>query len=158
MLTTQGEQQMSVRRSLLRAACLFGLLALAPLRLLAAQWNRPAFEAKALAEALKSIGAANARESDQIEFKAPEIAENGAIVPIEVTSRLPGPQIIYVFAEKNPNPLAASFEFLDNVEPFFATRIKMRESAKLLIVVRTSNEFFSAGRDVKVTIGGCGVT
>lgn len=147
-----------IRRSLLRAAGLACLLALAPVRLLAAQWNKVAFEAKAMPEALKSIGASNLRESDQIEFKAPEIAENGAIVPIEVTSRLPGPQTIYVFAEKNPNPLAASFEFLEGVEPFFATRIKMRESARLLVVVRTQSGFFSAGRDVKVTIGGCGVT
>ena len=156
-MATQDEP-LSARRSLLRATGLFWLLSLSPMRLFAAQWNKPAFQAKALAEALKSIGASNVRESEQIEFKAPEIAENGAIVPIEVRSGLPGPQIIYVFAEKNPNPLAASFEFLGNVEPFFATRIKMRESAKLLVVVRTQGGFFSAGRDVKVTIGGCGVT
>jgi sulfur-oxidizing protein SoxY len=157
MMANQVEPMFG-RRLLLRAAGLFALLALAPMRLLAAQWNEPAFKAKALAEALKNIGASNLRESDQIEFKAPEIAENGAIVPIEVRSRLPGPQTIYLFAEKNPNPLAASFEFLESIEPFFATRIKMRESAKLLIVVRTPGGYFSAARDVKVTIGGCGVT
>lgn len=157
-MATHEIEPVTGRRALLRASGLFCLLALVPLRLLAANWNKGAFEAKSMREALRNIGASSLRESDQIEFKAPEIAENGAIVPIEVTSRLPGPQTIHVFAEKNPNPLAASFEFLEGVEPFFATRIKMRESARLLVVVKAQGGFFSTARDVKVTIGGCGVT
>jgi sulfur-oxidizing protein SoxY len=152
------DRKFAMRRTLLRvlgAAC---ALVLIPGRALAAPWNKRAFEAKALNEALQGIGAASLRASDQIDFKAPEIAENGAIVPIEVSSRLPGTQTIYIIAERNPNPLAASFEFLEGAEPFVAMRIKMRESGKLTVIVRAQGGFFSVARDVKVTIGGCGTT
>jgi sulfur-oxidizing protein SoxY len=146
------------RRALLRALGTLCVLAVLPLRAFAEQWNKAAFEARAFSDAMRGIGAASVRPTDQIEFKAPEIAENGAIVPIEVRSRLPGAQTIHVFAEKNPNPLAASFDFMEGAEPFFATRIKMRESGKLTVVVKAQGGFFSISRDVKVTIGGCGTT
>src|SRR5882724_4631078 len=98
---------------------------LRPLHLLAAEWNKPAFDAKALADALKYIGATSAAESDQIQLKAPEIAENGAIVPVEITSRIPATQTIYIIADKNPQPLVAIFEITAGVDPFISTRIKM---------------------------------
>ncbi len=136
-----------------------GLLAagaLRPLRLLAAEWNKPAFDAKALDEALKYVGAANAIDSDQIQLKAPEIAENGAIVPVEVTSRLPGTQAIYIFADKNPQPLVAIFDITPGIEPFISTRIKMGESSKVRVLVKAAGKFYVATQEVKVTIGGCG--
>ena len=95
-------------------------------------------------------------ESDQIQLKTPEIAENGAIVPIQVISEIPNTETVFVFAEKNPQPLVASFTFVRNVEPFFATRIKMGESAKVHVVVRADGQHYTTSRDVKVTIGGCG--
>lgn len=132
------------------------VVALAPLRALAAQWNKAAFDAKAIADSLRHIGAVNLAVTDQIDLKAPEIAENGAIVPLEIVSRIPGTQAIHILVEKNPQPLAASFEFIDGIEPFVATRIKMNESSPLRIVVKAGDRYFGIVREVKVTIGGCG--
>lgn len=131
-------------------------LALTPLKLLAAQWNARAFDETRFPDSLKSVGAVDLIESDQIQLKAPEIAENGAIVPIQVISKVPNTEKVFVFAEKNPQPLVASFTFVENVEPFFATRIKMGESAKIHVVVRADGRHYTTSRDVKVTIGGCG--
>lgn len=145
-----------LRRKLIQALAVAGIGALLPLRLLAAQWNKSAFESKDITNSLKLIGADAAVPSDLIRFKAPEIAENGAIVPIEIESRIPGTETIFVLAEKNPQPLAASFRFLNGAEPFIATRIKMSESAKVIVVVEAAGRFYSASHDIKVTIGGCG--
>lgn len=144
------------RRQLLRVLVALTAAALAPLRLFAAQWNKLAFEARTLGDGLSAIGAGAPSASAQVELKAPEIAENGAIVPVEVASRIPGTQSIYLFADKNQYPLAASFDFLDGAEPFVSTRIKMNESARLTAVVKAGGKFYSATREVKVTIGGCG--
>ncbi len=129
---------------------------LQPLRALAAEWNKPAFDAKALDEALKSIGATTPVESSQIQLKAPEIAENGAIVPVEVTSGIPGTQAIYIIADKNPQPLVAIFDITPGIEPFISTRIKMGESSKVRVLVKAGDKFYVATQEVKVTIGGCG--
>lgn len=152
-----------VRRILLRAFGLGGVFAAAvvtglshPVRALAAEWNKAAFDAKALADALREIGAGAVSESAQILVKAPEIAENGAIVPLEITSQVPGTQAIYILADKNQQPLVAVFEFASGAEPFVATRIKMNESSKVRIVVRAGGKFYGISRDIKVTIGGCG--
>lgn len=131
-------------------------MALAPINLLAAQWNAKAFDETRFADSLKSVGALDLIESGQIQLKTPEIAENGAIVPIHVISKIPNTEKVFVFAEKNPQPLVASFSFVGNVEPFFATRIKMGESAKVHVVVRANGRHYTTSRDVKVTIGGCG--
>ncbi|UCD67169.1 MAG: thiosulfate oxidation carrier protein SoxY [Betaproteobacteria bacterium] len=131
-------------------------MVMAPLKLLAAQWNAKAFDETRFPDSLKSIGAFELIESDQIQLKTPEIAENGAIVPIQVISEIPNTETVFVFAEKNPQPLVASFTFVRNVEPFFATRIKMGESAKVHVVVRADGQHYTTSRDVKVTIGGCG--
>ena len=154
-------QEHGTRRKFLRklAACGVGIFAagwLYPVRLLAAQWNKPAFDAKLLDEVLRNVGATSAVESSQIDLKAPEIAENGAIVPVEITSRIPGTQSIYIIAEKNPQPLVAIFDFLPGLEPFISTRIKMGESAKVRVLVKAVGKFYVATQEVKVTIGGCG--
>src|SRR6185436_12882739 len=82
--------------------CVFSAGWLRPVKLFAAEWNQAAFEAKVLADTLKGIGALSVSDSDQIQLKAPEIAENGAIVPVEITSKIPGTQAIYIIADKNP--------------------------------------------------------
>ncbi|MEO8003440.1 MAG: thiosulfate oxidation carrier protein SoxY [Betaproteobacteria bacterium] len=154
--SAQGTRRIFLRKF---ALCSAGFLAagwLYPVRLLAAQWNKPAFDSKQLDEVLKIIGATSAIESSQIELKAPEIAENGAIVPVEVTSRIPGTQSIYVIAEKNPQPLVAIFDILPGLEPFISTRIKMGESAKVRVLVKAGGKFYVTSHEVKVTIGGCG--
>lgn len=128
---------------------------LVPLRALAAEWNKAAFDARTVPDTLKALGIASAVDSDKIELKAPEIAENGAIVPVEITSSIPGTQSVYVIAEKNPQPLVAQFD-LAGIEPFISTRIKMGESARIRVVVKAGGKFYSTSREVKVTIGGCG--
>ncbi|HTT41096.1 MAG TPA: thiosulfate oxidation carrier protein SoxY [Burkholderiales bacterium] len=136
------------------AAALAGLLR--PLVAVAAQWNKTAFEAQVLTDALKELGLSDPEESADIVIKAPEIAENGAQVPIELSTRIPGAQAIYIFVDKNPQPFAASFSFMDTAEPFVSTRIKMAETSMLRVIVRAAQKHYVASREVKVTIGGCG--
>jgi sulfur-oxidizing protein SoxY len=144
-----------MRRRLL-ATCAATLAALLlPLRAFAAERNTPAFDAKAVTDAVRSIGAADATESDQVVIKAPDIAENSAIVHIEVESKLPGTQTIWVFAEKNPQPLVAQFDLLPGIDPFVAVRIKMAESAFVRAVVKADGKFWFAQKETKVTLGGC---
>lgn len=126
-----------------------------PLRALAAAWNKVAFDAHALPEVLKAIGASSVVESDKIELRAPEIAENGAIVPVEITSSIPGTESIYIIADKNPQPLVAEFDFTGATDPFISTRIKMGETSKVRVIVKAGGKFYATTRDVKVTIGGC---
>ena len=137
-------------------AAAFAAGCLRPAYLLAAEWNKAAFDAKVLADTMKNIGASSATESDQIQLKAPEIAENGAIVPVEITSRIPGTQTIYIVADKNPQPLVAIFEIQPGLEPFISTRIKMGESSKVRVLVKAAGKFYVTSQEVKVTIGGCG--
>ncbi len=146
----------AIRRKILSTLLGAGAVMLAPLRAMASRWNQPAFDARSVDDALKYIGASSVADSDRIVLKAPEIAENGAIVPIEVSSRIPGTQTIFILAEKNPQPLAASFDLLEGSEPFIATRIKMAETANLKVVVKAGDKFYTVTREVKVTIGGCG--
>ena len=147
----------AMRRSLLRAvATVMATAMLRPLQLLAGGWNKAAFDARAVADALKGIGVSATEDSEKIVLKAPEIAENGAIVPLEVSSQIPGTQAIYILVDKNPQPLTAVFEFASGAEAFVATRIKMAESSRIRIVVGAGGKFYATMREVKVTIGGCG--
>ena len=122
----------------------------------AMEWNSAAFTAKKLDEALKSSGYAGAAMSDDIEIKVPEIAENGALVPVEASSKIPGTTAIAIFSDKNPNPMIAEFNFLNGAEPFISVRIKMAETAPVRIMVKAGGKVYTASKDVKVTAGGCG--
>ncbi|HKQ26368.1 MAG TPA: thiosulfate oxidation carrier protein SoxY [Burkholderiales bacterium] len=147
----------TTRRSALRAiAVVIATTMLRPLQLLAGGWNKPAFEAKAVADALKAIGITATEESDKFVLNPLEIAENGAIVPLEIASQIPGTDAIYILVDKNPQPLTAVFEFANGAEAFVSTRIKMAESSKIRIIARAGGKFYVTIREVKVTIGGCG--
>ena len=142
---------------MLRAgAVVMAMAILRPLQLLAGQWNKAAFDAKAVADALKGIGVLATENTDKVVLKVPEIAENGAIVPLEITSGIPGTVAIYILVDKNPQPLTAIFEFTNGAEAFVATRIKMAESSKVRIVAKAGGKFYTTMQEVKVTIGGCG--
>jgi len=140
--------------TLLTSAFVAGLLR--PLHTLAAQWNKAAFDARNVDDALKAAGIVNPTPSVEILIKAPEIAENGAQVPVDILSNLPGTQRVYIFVDKNPQPFVGSFEFKHAAEPFISTRIKMGETSNLRIVVVAGGRHYVATREVKVTIGGCG--
>lgn len=120
-------------------------------------WNRTGFEARALAEALRSIGAGQAARSEQIAMRTPDMAENGGRVPVEVTSRIPDTRAIALLVDRNPFPLAAIFEFDGGAEPYVSTFIKMDQTSELRAIVSAGGRLYFASREVRVTIGGCGV-
>jgi sulfur-oxidizing protein SoxY len=119
-------------------------------------WNKAAFEAKDLTETVKALGGGTAAQSADITITAPDIAENGAVVPVGVTSKIPNTQGIYVLVEKNPNALAAGFAIPAGTEANVSTRIKMGQTSNVHAVVKADNKFFVATKEVKVTLGGCG--
>ena len=121
-----------------------------------AAWNKNAFEAKTTADALKALGMANATESKDIQIRAPDIAENGAVVPIDVTSNVPGTTSIAVFVEKNPFPYVGSFDVSQGALPSVHMRLKIGESSPVRVIVAAGGKYFTAAKEVKVTIGGCG--
>jgi sulfur-oxidizing protein SoxY len=122
----------------------------------AANWNKAGFESKALADVLKSLGAANPVESRDIVITAPDIAENSALVPVAVTSRIPNTQQISIVAEKNPFPLAATFEMTSGAEGYVRTDLKMGQTSDIWAIVKADGKFYVAKAEVKITVGGCG--
>jgi sulfur-oxidizing protein SoxY len=152
----------AIRRTLLKTAGSLGALAaLAATGLLksgqafAATWNKAGFESKAFADAMKSLGATNAAESKDITITAPDIAENGAVVPIAVTSKIPNTQSISILAEKNPFPLAATFD-INSSDAYVSTRVKMGQTSNVRAVVKADDKYYTTAKEVKITIGGCG--
>ena len=142
------------RAGALAVAAAAGLIASVEAR--AAGWNKAGFESKAMADVLKSLGATGAAESKDIVITAPDIAENGAVVPIAVTSKLSHTQQISIVAEKNPFPLAATFDVSGGGEGYVSTRIKMGQTSDVWAVVKAGGKFFTARKEVKITVGGCG--
>ena len=123
---------------------------------LAAAWNKTGFEAKAAADALKSLGVSGAQPSKEIVLAAPDIAENGAQVPVTVTSRIANTQSISIIVDKNPFPLNSTYEFANGADSYVSTKLKMGQTSHVMAVVKADGKFFTASKEVKVTIGGCG--
>lgn len=151
------------RRTFLKGAGTAGTLAVAigagllkPGQVLAAEWNRNAFEAKNTADALKGINAGGAAKSADIVIKAADIAENGAVVPVEVISKIPGTTGISIISEQNVNPLVADFALSNGADGYVMTRIKMAKTSNVTVVVKAGGKSYVASKEVKVTIGGCG--
>ena len=124
---------------------------------LAQTWNKVAFETKSLDETVKAMGgAAPAQSKDITFFSTPDIAENGAVVPIGVTSAIPKTELIAILVEKNPNMLAAVFDIPPGTDPALSTRIKMGQSSNVYALVKADGKYFVASKEIKVTLGGCG--
>ena len=122
-----------------------------------AAWPKAAFEAKDSKAALEaSMGSSSMTESADIKLKAPDIAENGAVVPITVTSNIAGTEAISVVVAENATPLAATFNLGANTSGFVSTRIKMGKTSDVTAVVKAGGKLYSTSKNVKVTIGGCG--
>jgi len=141
-----------LRRALL---AVFALGVLKPLAALAA-WNKEAFDAKSAADALKSLGAANATPSKDLHIEAPQIAENGAVVPVEIASAIPGTTAIIVLVDKNPFPLVGRFDFKEGALPFVKVNVKMGETSDVRVLAEAGGKHYVATKEIKVTIGGCG--
>jgi sulfur-oxidizing protein SoxY len=128
---------------------------LSPSAVLAA-WPKPAFEAKEVPNALEALlGSESTSPSGDITIKAPDIAENGAVVPVTVETGMAAERIAVV-ASENPTPLVAAFDLSDQALGFVSTRIKMGKTGDVIAVVKSGGKLYSARKGVKVTIGGCG--
>jgi sulfur-oxidizing protein SoxY len=123
----------------------------------AAGYNGAAFNAKTLAEVMKSLGAGTPAESKDVTLTGPDIAENGAVVPIGAASALPGVKRLLILVEKNPSMLAAMFDITDAIDANVSTRVKMGQSSNVFAVAMMGDgKVLFAQKEVKVTLGGCG--
>ena len=155
---TMSTQQFD-RRQILKAASGLSLVAagltLAPKMALAA-WNKAAFDAKTMSDTFAAMGAGSPTASSDVQIVASDIAENGAVVPITVVSKLPNTEQISIQVEKNPNMLAAQFDLTADVVPEVTTRIKMGQTSNVVALVRAGGKYYTATKEIKVTLGGCG--
>lgn len=152
----------ALRRNVLKGAAGAGTVAVAvaagllkPTQAMAA-WNTAAFDAKNVGDAMKGLGVSGPADSKDIVIKAPDIAENGAVVPVEVSSAIAGTTSIALFAEKNNTPLVGNYALTGGTQGFISTRIKMGQTALVRAVVTAGGKTYTAAKEVKVTIGGCG--
>ena len=152
----------NLRRNILKGAGSAGVVGVAVMAGLLkpgmafAAWNKAGFEAKDMAGVMGAIGGGNAAASGDITVKAPDIAENGAVVPVEVTSSIAGTDGIAIIGEKNGFPLIADFKLMNGAEGYVSTRIKMGATSNVVAVVTAGGKSYKAHKEVKVTIGGCG--
>lgn len=145
----------SVAAGTLGVAVTAGLLT--PQAVMAAAWPSEAFGAKKVDDALsKLMGSSATSPSEDIKIKAPDIAENGAVVPITIESGIEGIESIALIASANGTPLVASFNLGEGAQGFVSTRIKMGKTGDVIAVCKSGDKMFSARKGVKVTIGGCG--
>lgn len=132
------------------------VMAAVPARLLAG-WSQSAFIADKLDDAIKAkYGALPVEESTAIQIKAPEIAENGAFVPVTVSTTIPGVTNISIFSEANFSPMVASIDVLPRMKPNVSMRVRMAKTANMVVIAQAGNKLYRTVREVKVTIGGCG--
>ena len=151
------------RRSILKGtggAAVMGLAAsaglLTPGSVWAQSWNKAAFETKSVNDTVKAMGGGTAVESKDIVITSPDIAENGAVVPFSIASKIPKTESIALLVEKNPNTLVANFTIPDGTEPGITTRAKMGQTSSVIALVKADGKFYYASKEVKVTLGGCG--
>lgn len=148
------------RRDALRITTVLGLAIsagiLKPSDIFAADWNKAAFETKSVNDALKALGGTTAAISKDIVVIAPDIAENGQVVPVGVSTTLANVQQIAILVEKNPNILSGNFIIPSGTEAVVNTRVKMGQSSNVHALVKADGKWLLATKEVKVTLGGCG--
>lgn len=152
------------RRVFLKGVASAGVISLAaaagllrPARALANVWPTEAFDSETVDGALNALfETTESSPSEAIMIKAPDIAENGAVVPITVETEMANVESITIIAQKNPAPLSAKFDLAANAKPYVSTRIKMGETSNVTALVKADGKLYSASKEVKVTIGGCG--
>ena len=152
------------RRAVLRSGSGMTLLALAaaagwlePEDASAQSWNKGAFDTHSLPDTMKALGGGEPdRSSDIVFFQTPDIAENGAVVPVGIASKIPRTESIAILIEKNPNMLAAVFDIPAGTEPAVSTRVKMAQTSNVYALVKADGRYYVASKEIKVTLGGCG--
>lgn len=162
MTTTTGP--LATRRLILQGAASVALIGLGNLPFAASparaaandKYPEEAFKQKSEADAIKALYGKTAEPSDKVKLDAPEIAENGGVVPVSVTTTLDKVTSISFLVAENPFALAASYKFADGTIPGVANRLKMAKTTKLVAIVEADGKLYSATKEVKVTVGGCG--
>jgi len=151
-----------LRRNVLKGAGAAGAVSVAmaagllkPGTVFAAEWNKAVFDSRDLGSVMSAVGGAGAAAGD-ISVKAPDIAENGAVVPVEITSNIAGTESIILIGEKNTMPMLAQFDLSNGAQGYVSTRIKMGATSNVRAVVKAGGKMYTAAKEVKVTIGGCG--
>ncbi len=145
-------QRRAFMKLLAGAAC----LVLLPARAIASVWNTRGFLATQVDEALASMGVTQLSTSSLIKIVAPDKAENGAVVQVEITSNIPNTECISILVDKNPTSLIAQFNFSQGADPFVVTRIKMAETSDVQAVIKADNQYFVGKKRVEVLENGCG--
>lgn len=145
----------SVVKAIAAGGALVGASVLMP-RVAMAAWTTKAFEAEDQATAMKELLGGSAEASAEVTLKAPDIAENGAVVPVTVRSSMSGVESMSIFVENNPTPLVAEFMIPAGTDADVSTRLRMGKTSKVTAVVKANGKLYSASKEVKVTIGGCG--
>jgi sulfur-oxidizing protein SoxY len=163
-MTMTGNRFTATRRLILQGATSVALVGLGvvpfgPAPALAAandKYPEDAFKQKSQADAIKSLYGRTAEPSDKVKLDAPEIAENGAVVPISVSATLADVTSISFLVAENPNALAASYLIPPGTLPSVANRLKMAKTSNVIVIVEAGGKLYSATKEVKVTVGGCG--
>ena len=161
-MTTPLDGFSATRRLILKGAGAvalfgFGSLAFGPAQAAANdKYPEDAFRQKSDADAIKSLYGKTAEVSDKVKLDAPEIAENGAVVPISVSSTLADVTSISILVAENPNALAASYRIPAGTLPSVANRLKMAKTTNVIAIVEAGGKLYSTSKEVKVTVGGCG--
>jgi sulfur-oxidizing protein SoxY len=148
------------KRDFLRLSAMFGMAAIVGFygvgESVAAEWKEADFNAKNLKDTLKELGVDDYTLSSDIAVDSAEIAENGAVVPVSVSSAIPNTEYMAILVEKNPNPLATAFSIPAGTDANVKTRIKMGETSNVLALAKANGKWFAASKEIKVTLGGCG--
>ena len=121
-----------------------------------AAWNKAAFETKSIADTLKVLGVSGTANSADVVITSPDIAENGAVVPVGVASKIAKTEMIAVMVEKNPSMMAGMYQFGPNAEADISMRVKMGQSSDVYALVKADGKFYMTKKEIKVTLGGCG--
>ncbi len=133
-----------------------GMGVLSPNMAFAEAHGKDPFKAKSVDDVFKILGISEPATSDKIKIKAPEIAENGAVVPVGITSEVEGTTEIIIITANNPTPLAAKYTFGEGAIPAIKSRFKMGKTTDVIALVKAGDKFYTAKANVKVTKGGCG--
>ena len=146
-----------IKNSMLFAGALTTLPSVLFVKKSYAAWPKTSFDIKDLTDSVKSVyGHNNLEESSKVKLKAPSIAENGAIVPINVSTTLEDVDSIMIFVENNPQPLSSGYQLTKLAQPSIGTRLKMGKTSNVMAAVKSGDKVYTSTQEVKVTIGGCG--
>lgn len=148
------------RRDMMRIASVLGMAftagLLKPSDVFAAEWSQKVFDAKSLEDVVKALGGDKFSVSADVAVTGPDIAENGAVVPVSVTSKAANTEYMAILVEKNPSAMSASFNIPAGTEAAISTRVKMAATSNVHALVKADGKWLVASKEVKVTLGGCG--